>query len=93
MLRDHALAKPFRQWGFAISAGVIVLSMGIAGIYLFRTDGIFRLLTDAPAISLSMILALDAVAVGALFAAIEKRRQNRAAGLALDNMIQGLSNV
>jgi len=62
MLRDHALAKLFRQWGFAISAGVIVVSIGIAGIYLFHTDGIFRILTNSPAVSLSMILALDAVA-------------------------------
>ena len=51
MLRDHALAKLFRQWGFAISAGVIVLSMGIAGIYLFRT-GIFDYSSHAPAMSL-----------------------------------------
>jgi methyl-accepting chemotaxis protein len=38
-----------------------------------------------------MILALDAIAVGALFTAIEERRQNRAARLVLDNMTQGLS--
>ena len=85
------MAKPFRQWGFAMSAGVIVLSIGIAGIGLLRLDGIFQTLTDAPAVSLSMILALDAVAVGALFAAVQERRQNRAAGVALDNMTQGLS--
>jgi methyl-accepting chemotaxis protein len=91
VLRDLALAKSIRQWGFAISAGAIGLAMGIAVINLLRLDGIFQILTDVPAVSLSIILALDAVAVGALFTAIEERRQNLAARLVLDNMTQGLS--
>jgi len=86
MLRDRALARPIRRWGFGISAGAIGLATGIAAIGLLRLDGIFQILTDVPAVSLSMILILGAVAVGALFAAIEERRQNRAARVALDNM-------
>jgi PAS domain-containing protein len=90
MFRDHALAKLIRRWGFAVSAGAIGLAMGIAAINLLHLDGIFQILTDIPAVGLSIILVLDAVAVGALFTAIEERRQNRAARVALDNMTQGL---
>jgi PAS domain-containing protein len=63
---------------------------GIAAINLLHLDGVFGTLTDVPAVSLSMILILDVLAVGALFTAIEERRQNRAARVALDNMTQGL---
>jgi PAS domain-containing protein len=90
MLRDRALARPIRRWGFGISAAAISLAVGIGTISLLRLDGIFQMLTDVPAVSLSMILAVGAVAVGTLFTAIEARRQNRAARVALDNMTQGL---
>jgi methyl-accepting chemotaxis protein len=90
MLRDRALARPIRRWGFGISAAAISLAVGIGTISLLRLDGIFQILTDVPAVSLSMILAVGAVAVGTLFTAIEARRQNRAARVALDNMTQGL---
>jgi len=50
--------------------GALGLAKGIAGISLLRLNGIFRILADVPPVSLSMILALGAVAVGALFTAI-----------------------
>ena len=50
--------------------GALGLAKGIAGISQLRLNGIFRILADVPPVSLSMILALDAIAVGALVTAI-----------------------
>ena len=50
--------------------GALGLAKGIAGISLLHLNGIFRVLADVPPVSLSMILAFGAVAVGALFTAI-----------------------
>jgi methyl-accepting chemotaxis protein len=91
MLWDHAVGKPGRQWSLSISIGAIGLTMAITALTLLGLNGIFPNLNDAPAFNLSLTLVLDALAVGALLTAIQERRYNRAARIALNNMSQGLS--
>jgi methyl-accepting chemotaxis protein len=88
---DHAVAKPIRQWSLPISIGAIGLAMAITSLTLLGLNGIFPKLDYAPAFSLSLILVLDALAVGALLTAIQERRHSCAARIALNNMTQGLS--
>ena len=71
--------------------GALGLAKGIAGISLLRLNGIFRVLADVPPVSLSMILAFGAVAVGALFTAIPGTSAKQAARVALDSITWGLS--
>jgi methyl-accepting chemotaxis protein len=84
MLRKNAVAKPRAQWGLPISAGAIGLAMAVAGLTMLG-------LNDAVAVNMSIILVLDALAVGALITVIQERRSNRAARIALDSMTLGLS--
>jgi methyl-accepting chemotaxis protein len=84
MLRKNAVAKPRAQWGLPISAGAIGLAMAVAGLTMLG-------LNDAFAVNMSIILVLNALAVGALITVIQERRSNRAARIALDSMTLGLS--
>jgi methyl-accepting chemotaxis protein len=88
---DHAVAKPGRQWGLPVSIGAIGVAMAVTSLTLLGFNGIFPKSDDASAFNLSLILVLDAFAVGALLSAIQERRYNRAARIALNNMSQGLS--
>jgi methyl-accepting chemotaxis protein len=93
MLFGHTLTKIFRQWGPVISAGLIGLALGIAGIAFIGLDGIFRSLNATPAVGsviLCALLALAALGVGALTTLATERRRNLLARIALNNMTQGL---
>jgi methyl-accepting chemotaxis protein len=95
MLHGHTLAKTIRRWGLVICTGAAGFAAGIAGFTLLGLNGIFRVLNDAPSAvvgtALAVLLALAALAVGALIAVAQERRRNWAARIALNNMTQGLS--
>jgi PAS domain-containing protein len=94
MLRGHTLAKIVRQWGFVISTGAAGFVAGMAGFIVLGLDGIFQALNDIPTAAvgaaLSVLLALAALAIGALIALARQRFRNRQARIALNNMSQGL---
>jgi PAS domain-containing protein len=95
MPQGPALAEPIRRWGVIVAAGAIGFAIGIAGFACLGLGGIFRILDDLPvaavAAGLSIVLALAALAIAALFAVVRERQNRRAAIVAIDNMTQGLS--
>jgi methyl-accepting chemotaxis protein len=95
MLRGHALVKAVRRWWIVVSAGAAGFATGSAGLAVLGRDGIFRILSDAPAVlvgaALTVLLTLAALSIGALISAAGERRCNRQARLAMNNMTQGLS--
>jgi len=94
MLRGHTLAKTVGQWGLVVVTGAAGVVTGAAGFTLVGLDGIVRVLHDVPAAAvgaaLSVLLALAAMASGALIAVARERFRNRLARIALNNMTQGL---
>jgi hypothetical protein len=94
MLPGHTLAKTIGQWGLVVTTGAVGLAAGAVGFTLLGLDGIFRVLHDFPAAAvgaaLSVLLALAAMAGGALIAVARERFRNRLARIALNNMTQGL---
>ena len=93
MLFGHTLTKILRQWGPLISAGVIGLALGIAGIAFVGLDGISQALNASPAagvVVISALCALAAVGIGGLVALAAERRRTMLARIALNNMSQGL---
>ena len=95
MPQGPAVAEPVRRWGVIVAAGAIGFAIGVAGFVWLGLDGIVRILNDLPAIAvaagMSVLLALAALAIAALFAVSRERRNGRAAMVAIDNMTQGLS--
>jgi methyl-accepting chemotaxis protein len=95
MPQGPAVAEPARRWGVIVAAGAIGFAIGVAGFVWLGLDGIVRILNDLPAIAVaagvSVLLALAALAIAALFAVSRERRNGRAAMVAIDNMTQGLS--
>ncbi len=94
MLLIRTLTTTIRQWGLIVSMGAAGLATGIASFTLVGLDGIFGALNNVPAAAvgaaLSVLLALAALAVGALIALARQRHRNRMARVALNNMTQGL---
>ncbi len=89
------MAKFVRRWGVIAATGAVGFAIGIAGFARLGLDGIFRILNDFPAAAaaagLSVVLALAASAIAALFAVVRERQHGRVAMVAIDNMTQGLS--
>jgi PAS domain-containing protein len=78
-----------------VAAGAIGFAIGVGGFVWLGLNGIVRTLNDFPVVAvaagLSVVLALAALAIAALFAVSRERRNGRAAMVAIDNMTQGLS--
>ena len=95
MPQGPAVAEPARRWGVIVAAGAIGFAIGVAGFVWLGLDGIFGILNDLPAAAvaagLSVVLALAALAIAALFAVFRERQNGRVATIAIDNMTQGLS--
>ena len=94
MLRSRTLTTTIRQWGLVVSTGAAGFAAGIAAMTVVGVDGIVRALNQIPpaavGAALSVLLALAALAVGALIALARQRHRNRMARVALNNMSQGL---
>jgi hypothetical protein len=79
--------------GLVIWTGAAGFATGIAGYTLLGLNGIFRVLNDAPSAvvgtALAVLLALAALAVGALIAVAQERRRNWAARIALLKLPMG----
>jgi len=94
MLRSRTLTTIIRQWGLVVSTGAAGFAAGIAAMTVVGVDGIVRALNQIPpaavGAALSVLLALAALAVGALIALARQRHRNRMARVALNNMSQGL---
>ena len=94
MLRGRTLTTIIRQWGLVVSTGAAGFAAGIADMTVVGVDGIVRALNQIPpaavGAALSVLLALAALAVGALIALARQRHRNRMARVALNNMSQGL---
>jgi methyl-accepting chemotaxis protein len=90
MFENHALARPTRRWGLAISMLAISTGMAFAAIYLFRSERARGVLADHPTFTLALLVILGVAAFVAAFTSIEQRRQKRVARVALDNMTLGL---
>ena len=89
------MVKSIRQWSLIIATGAIGFAVGIALFAVLGVDGILRILNALPAVAVAFIfsfmLALGALAISALIAVAREHRNNWAAGIAVDNMTQGLS--
>ncbi len=94
MFRGHTLAKTIRQWGLVIWAGAAGFAVGIAGFMFVGIDGIVRAVSAVPGPAagaiLSVLFALAGLAIGALLALAQERRNGFLSRIALNNMTQGL---